>query len=109
MGSFYATALITGATIGIAACGSASDQPVRRTVAACTGGSDDSSAAVSVAIDTLSKLDSFRSEVLRYAHDSTGFRIVTIPAAGQHLVDGMAIVVLDSQCRIVSLVQTDSA
>lgn len=71
----------------------------------------DSTRAVRLALDSLARLDSFPSAVLRFQRDSNGLRIVTWPdrAAGATIVDGMAIVQLTPTCRITSLVQTDSA
>jgi len=76
---------------------------------ACTGGPEDSSKAAHVVLDTLQKLDGFPSAIYRFAKDSSGFRLVTSPAPGQVIIDGMAIVRLDPRCQIVSIVQTDSA
>jgi hypothetical protein len=49
--------------------------------------------------------------MVRFERDSAGVRIVTWPdrRAGAMVVDGMAIVRVGLNCRIVSLVQTDSA
>ena len=69
----------------------------------------DSARAANVAIDSLSRLDPFKSEVYRYEPESAGVRIVTWPARDQEVIDGMAIIRLDQACRILSLVQTDSA
>jgi hypothetical protein len=69
----------------------------------------DSARAASVAIDSLSHLDRFKSELYRYEPDSAGVRIVTWPAPDQHLIDGMAIIRVDRACRMESLIQTDSA
>jgi len=71
----------------------------------------DSSRAARVALDSLSRLDSFPSAVFRFERDSAGTRIVTGPdrRAGATVVDGMAVVRVTPTCRIASLVQTDSA
>jgi len=78
-------------------------------LAACKGGADDSALAAFVALDTLNRSDPFNSVILRYSRDSTGFRIVTMPAPGRHILDGMAIIRLTPECRIISVVKTDSA
>jgi len=81
------------------------DRPVAREVPC------DSSQAARLALDSLARLDSFPSAVVRFERDSTGVRIVTGPdrQAGATVVDGMAVVRVTPTCRIASLVQTDSA
>ena len=70
----------------------------------------DSARAASVAIDSLSRLNQGKSEVYRYEPDSAGVRIVTWPVWNHHLTDGMAAIIrIDRACRIVSLIQVDSA
>ena len=69
----------------------------------------DSASAAKVAIDSLAKIDPFPSAVLRFAPGSVGVRIVTMPDAQAHVVDGMAVIHVNRRCRITSLVQTDSA
>ena len=76
---------------------------------ACRGGADDSALAAFAALDTTNRSDPFSSVILRYSRDSTGFRIVTMPAPGSHVVDGMAIIRLSPACRVISVVKTDSA
>ena len=76
------------------------------------GAACDSISAVRVALDSLAHLDQFRSAVLRFARDSQGMRIVTMPdqqSSGRVVVDGMAVVHVNDRCLITSLVQTDSA
>jgi hypothetical protein len=68
----------------------------------------DSASAASVVIDSLGRIDPFRSKVLRFERDSAGLRIVTIPDTPT-IVDGMAVARVGARCRITSLVQTDSA
>ena len=84
----------------------ASDEPARRVVA---GGVCDSSTAARIALDSLARFYPFRSVVLRFERGTAGARIVTSPAPGARVLDGMAIVELGPDCRIRSLVQTDSA
>jgi hypothetical protein len=69
----------------------------------------DSTNAVKVAIDSLAKIDPFRSKVFRYEHNARDIRIVTMPDTSPRITDGMAIIHVNSRCRITSLVQTDSA
>jgi hypothetical protein len=69
----------------------------------------DSASAAKVAIDSLTKIDPFRSRVLRFERDSLGVRIVTMPDSGSRVLDGMAVIHVNRGCRITSLVQTDSA
>lgn len=69
----------------------------------------DSAQAARVALDSLAQLDPFPSAVYRFESDSLGVRIVTWPTSGQLVLDGMAVVRIDRACRIVSLIQTDSA
>ena|SRR2546425_236802 len=69
----------------------------------------DSTSAVSVAFDSLAKVDPFRSKVFRFERDSQGVRIVTIPDTASRMLDGMAIIRIGERCRVTSLVQTDSA
>jgi len=97
----------------VAACGQASDagraghgdgDTLRATASSC-----DSAHAARAALDSLARLDPFRSEVYRYEADSAGVRIATWPAPGAAVTDGMAVVRVDRACRITSLVQTDSA
>lgn len=94
--------------LGCTACNGARSRVVQATshVAAC-----DSSRAARVALDSLGRLDSFPSAVLRFERDGAGTRIVTWPdpRPGARVVDGMAIVRVSPSCRIISLVQTDSA
>lgn len=75
----------------------------------CTPGSADSSAVAALALDTVSKIVQMPSRVLRFGQDSMGFRLVTIPDPTTRVTDGMAIVRIDTQCRILSVVVTDSA
>ena len=89
-----------------AACACANNQG---RLPACRGGADDSTLAAFVALDTLNRSDPFTSVILRYSRDSTGFRIVTMPAPGSRVIDGMAIIRLTPACRIISVVKTDSA
>jgi hypothetical protein len=66
-------------------------------------------------LDSLARLDPFPSAVYRLTQDMLGMRFVTWPdhawaeAAQIQILDGMAIVHVNATCRIVSLVQTDSA
>jgi len=69
----------------------------------------DSVRAARVALDSLARLDRFKSAIYRYEPDSAGVRIVTWPAPNQPILDGMAVIRLDRTCRITNLVQTDSA
>ena len=69
----------------------------------------DSNQVVRITLDSLARLDGFRSEVFRYEPDSMGFRIVTVPAPSARVLDGMAIVRVSRACRIENLTQTDSA
>jgi hypothetical protein len=57
----------------------------------------------------VNRLYGFQSEIFRYSHDSIGFRLVTIPAAGELMMDGMAVVELSPTCQIRNVVQRDSA
>ncbi len=69
----------------------------------------DSARAVSVVIDSLAKGDPFRSQVLRFARETGGVRIVTMPDSSSSMLDGMAILHVDAACRILSVTRTDSA
>ena len=75
----------------------------------CGRGPGDSLAAAKVALDTVNAGSRFKSVVLRYTRDSTGFRIVTMPAPTSRVTDGMAIVRLGPACQILSVTLTDSA
>ena len=77
--------------------------------AECRAGPADSARAVAIALDTLHRLDRFQSVVNGVRRDSGSFRIVTMPAPDEHLLDGMAVVRVGPDCRVVSLIQTDSA
>ena len=93
--------------VGLSACGSSPRgvaQPTSRPTC-------DSTRAAQLALDSLARLDPFHSAVLRFERDSAGVRIVTWPErqTGTIVRDGMAIVRVGPTCRIVSLVQTDSA
>ena len=98
-----------GAALIVAAACTKADNHARQMEGRCGAGSSDSARAANLALDTVRKLSPFSSQVFRFSRDSAGFRIVTIPAPGQHVTDGMAIVRLTLECRIASLVQTDSA
>jgi hypothetical protein len=69
----------------------------------------DSARAAQVALDSVNKLNDFRSAIYRFERNSRdGIRVVTGPY--ENVVrDGMAIVRLDARCRIRGLVQRDSA
>jgi hypothetical protein len=69
----------------------------------------DSANAARVAIDSLSRVERFRSRVFRFQADSQGMRIVTIPDTTSTVTDGMAVIHVNRRCRITSLVQADSA
>jgi hypothetical protein len=69
----------------------------------------DSARAARIVIDSLTRIDPFRSTVFRFGRDSLGVRIVTIPASPSTVRDGMAVVRVNRRCRITSLVQRDSA
>ena len=99
------TWLSAAASLG---CGSPGHGPPRHT-ARCNGGPGDSALAVSVALDTVAKLMRFPSQVAHFGHDSTGFRIVTMPAQGPAVLDGMATVRLALSCQVQSVVESDSA
>lgn len=77
----------------------------------CAGGVADSADAVALALDTLARLDRYRSAVVRFARDSAGYRLVTVPAPEPTMIvfDGMAIVHVSRECRVTRVVQTDSA
>ena len=68
----------------------------------------DSTSAVRIALDSLRKLDTLPSTVLRFQSDTNGFRVVTM-VRHAYIRDGMSIVRISATCRILSLVQTDSA
>jgi hypothetical protein len=74
----------------------------------CSGLSTDSARAAQVSLDTVNRVSNFPSVVLRYSRDSAGFRIVTMPDSGRHVLDGMAVVQLTPQCAVVSLILTQS-
>ena len=78
---------------------------------ACGDNLQDSARAARIALDTLLKRQSIHSVVLRYSHDSTGVRIVTVPVQvpGKIVLDGMGIVRLGAGCRVLSLIEADSA
>jgi hypothetical protein len=100
--------------LGAAGCAPTADPSagVRQVAAVpvgCMVGAADSTRAVGVALDTLGRLDRFRSVVYGVRRDSGSFRIVTMPAPEESVLDGMAIVRVGPDCRVVSLVQTDSA
>src|SRR5216684_2522890 len=96
--------LAAGLPVAVAiACGHAQGQ------ARCDGGGSDSARAARVALDTLARIQPFPSQVYRFSRDSSGFRIVTLPAPDHLMTDGMAIIRLNAQCQVTSLVQTDSA
>ena len=63
------------------------------------------------ALDSVARVYPFPSAVLRFERDSLGTRIVTWPdrRAGATALDGMAVVRVTESCRILSLVQADSA
>jgi hypothetical protein len=69
----------------------------------------DSTTAARIAIDSLAQIDPFRSKVLRFARNSGSVRIVTMPDGQVPVLDGMAVVWINARCRIISLMQTDSA
>jgi len=69
----------------------------------------DSARAATIVIDSLTRIDPFRSTVFRFERDSLGVRIVTIPDSPSTVRDGMAVVRVNRRCRITSLVQRDSA
>ena len=69
----------------------------------------DSASAAKVVIDSLSNVDPFRSQILRFAREAHRVRIVTMPDSSSRITDGMAIIYVDDRCHITSLVQTDSA
>jgi len=99
--------VVLALAVGFAACSNsprAAGQPIDRPTC-------DSTRAAQLALDSLARLDPFRSAVLRFQRDSAGVRIVTWPEprTGTIVRDGMAIVRVSPACRIVSLVQTDSA
>lgn len=75
----------------------------------CGGNGQDSTRAVRIALDTLGKVERFQSVVLRYSRDSTGVRVVTMPAPSAKVLDGMGIVRVGPSCKVLSVVQTDSA
>ena len=78
------------------------------TTASCGGPARDSAQAVRIALDTLHRLQAFASQPVRFSLDSSEFRIVTAPVSSL-VLDGMAIVRLSRSCRVLSVVQTDSA
>jgi hypothetical protein len=69
----------------------------------------DSVRAVNLVIDSVATGYSFPSQVLRFARERHRVRIVTMPASQSRVTDGMTVAYVDDQCRITSLVQTDSA
>jgi hypothetical protein len=69
----------------------------------------DSAHAARVVTDSLAQGDPFRSQVLRFAREPGGVRIVTMPDSSSRMLDGMAIVHVDAACRILSITRTDSA
>jgi len=83
--------------------------PVTRTVGQDALSSCDSAHAARVVTDSLAKGDPFRSQVLRFAREPGGVRIVTMPDSSSSMLDGMAIVHVDAACSILSIARTDSA
>ena len=71
----------------------------------------DSARATRVALDSLARLNPFRSAILRFDRDTAGDRVVTSPVQPLEgrIVDGMAVVRVGRDCRITNVVQTDSA
>ena len=94
--------------LALAACSAAGSARVQAGLL-CSGLSTDSARAAWVSLDTVNRVSNFPSVVLRYARDSAGFRIVTMPDSGRHVLDGMAVVQLTPQCTVLSLIRTDSA
>lgn len=109
-----ATVLLVGAPAASACSQDAAATPQRAVLASDAAGPTracDSARAARVALDSLARLDPFRSAVLRFARDTAGARIVTWPVQPPRgrITDGMAIVRVGHDCRIVSLFRTDSA
>lgn len=75
----------------------------------CGTGRADSASAAIAALDTANKALGFGSQVYRFARDTLGYTIVTIPIPTTHARDPMAVIKLDKRCRVTSLVLTDSA
>lgn len=94
----------TLAFIGLLACGERDRAGAARAATAC-----DSTRVVSVALDSIDRIYRFKSSIHQFADDSSGFRVVTWPTPGQNVLDGMAIVLVNHDCRIVRLTPTDSA
>jgi hypothetical protein len=109
----YRTAAVLFASTATVACGREVPRLSRTSTPAVTAAGDaagcDSALAARVALDSLGRLDPFRSAVLRFQRDTAGFRIVTSPADSGSRTDGMAVVRVGRDCRVVALVQTDSA
>jgi hypothetical protein len=91
------------------ACSSSGVSTGRAIASGCNGGPQDSAIVAAVVLDSLGKLDPFRSEIYTFRHDSSGFRVTTTPVPPPRVTDGMAIVLLDRTCQITKLIQTDSA
>ena len=89
---------------GVLACSQRGQAGGARAVIAC-----DSTRVVSVVLDSINHVYRFKSSIHQFADDSTGFRVVTWPTPGQNVIDGMAIVLVNHDCRIVRLTPTDSA
>jgi hypothetical protein len=92
------------ALVGLLACGDRDHAAAARAASEC-----DSTRVVSVALDSIDRVYRFKSSIHQFADDSSGFRVVTWPTPGQNVLDGMAIVLVNHDCRIVRLTPTDSA
>lgn len=94
---------------GLTACGQSaqrSEQPVH------SGPEPDSARLARIALDSANRASQFISEVLRYEPHGDSIRIVTMPDPRRNqlrVIDGMAIIWLRPDGRILRLTWTDSA
>ena len=94
--------------LGSGACAGTVPSPPR--VAEASAGCSvtaDSARLVQVALDTLARLDPFDSAVHRLEPGDAGTRVITRPT-DEATLDGMAAVLVDLNCQILSVVQSDS-
>ena len=92
------------------ACGGGPPDVARRMPAATAPATADSAALARAALDTVDRASGFVSEILRYELHGDSVRIVTMPDQQRNvIIDGMAVIWLRRDARVLRVTFTDSA
>jgi hypothetical protein len=110
MTSIIRHVVVLGAICAVGACGGGSAESPRGAPSASAPVPADSASLARAALDTVDRASGFASEILRYELYGDSVRIVTMPDQRRNvIIDGMAVIWLRRDARVLRVTFTDSA